>query len=33
MAGTVIALLPMLVVIVIFQRQLVRGLMTGAIKG
>jgi ABC-type glycerol-3-phosphate transport system permease component len=33
MAGTVIALLPMLIVIVIFQRQLVRGLMTGAIKG
>jgi ABC-type glycerol-3-phosphate transport system permease component len=33
MAGTVIALLPMLIAIVIFQRQLVRGLMTGAIKG
>jgi sn-glycerol 3-phosphate transport system permease protein len=33
MAGTVIALLPMLVVIVLFQRQLVRGLMQGALKG
>jgi len=33
MAGTVIALLPMLIMIVLFQRQLVRGLMSGAIKG
>ena len=33
MAGTVIALLPMLIVIVLFQRQLVRGLMQGALKG
>lgn len=33
MAGTIIALLPMLVVIVLFQRQLVRGLMQGALKG
>ncbi len=33
MAGTVIALLPMLILIVLFQRQLVRGLMSGALKG
>lgn len=33
MAGTIIALLPMLIVIVLFQRQLVRGLMQGALKG
>jgi ABC-type glycerol-3-phosphate transport system permease component len=33
MAGTVIALLPMLIIIVLFQRQLVRGLMSGALKG
>jgi ABC-type glycerol-3-phosphate transport system permease component len=33
MAGTIISLLPMLIVIVLFQRQLVRGLMQGALKG
>jgi sn-glycerol 3-phosphate transport system permease protein len=33
MAGTVIALLPMLIIIILFQRQLVRGLMSGALKG
>jgi ABC-type glycerol-3-phosphate transport system permease component len=33
MAGTIIALLPMLIIIVLFQRQLVRGLMQGALKG
>jgi sn-glycerol 3-phosphate transport system permease protein len=32
-AGTVIAALPILVVLVVFQRQLVRGLTAGAVKG
>ena len=33
MAGTVIAAIPIAVVLVIFQRQLVRGLTAGAVKG
>ncbi|MEP1122966.1 MAG: carbohydrate ABC transporter permease [Ilumatobacter sp.] len=33
MAGTVIAALPILVALVLFQRQLVRGLTAGAVKG
>ena len=33
MAGTVIAGLPILVLLVLFQRQLVRGLTSGAVKG
>jgi sn-glycerol 3-phosphate transport system permease protein len=33
MAGTVIAALPMLAMLIIFQRQLVRGLTAGALKG
>ncbi len=33
MAGTVIAALPIFVVLVIFQRQLIRGLTAGALKG
>jgi sn-glycerol 3-phosphate transport system permease protein len=32
-AGTVIAALPIFVVLVVFQRQLVRGLTAGAVKG
>lgn len=33
MAGTVIAALPIFVVLVVFQRQLIRGLTAGAVKG
>jgi sn-glycerol 3-phosphate transport system permease protein len=33
MAGTVIAALPMLAMLIVFQRQLVRGLTAGALKG
>lgn len=33
MAGTVIAALPMLILLILFQRQLVRGLTAGALKG
>jgi ABC-type glycerol-3-phosphate transport system permease component len=33
LAGTVIALLPMLVLVIVFQRFLVRGLTAGAVKG
>ena len=33
MAGTIIAAIPILVVLVVFQRQLVRGLTAGAVKG
>ena len=33
MAGTVIAAVPIFVVLLIFQRQLVRGLTAGAVKG
>jgi len=33
MAATVISALPMLIMLVLFQRQLVRGLTAGAIKG
>ncbi len=33
MAGTVIAAIPILVVLVVFQKQLVRGLTAGAVKG
>ncbi len=33
MAGTIIAAVPILVVLVVFQRQLVRGLTAGAVKG
>jgi sn-glycerol 3-phosphate transport system permease protein len=32
-AGTIIAALPIAIVLVIFQRQLVRGLTAGAVKG
>ncbi|MFV0307970.1 MAG: carbohydrate ABC transporter permease [Desertimonas sp.] len=33
MAGTVIAAIPIVVVLIVFQRQLVRGLTAGAVKG
>ena len=33
MAGTLIAAIPILVVLLVFQRQLVRGLTSGAVKG
>jgi sn-glycerol 3-phosphate transport system permease protein len=33
MAGTVIAAIPIFVVLVLFQRQLIRGLTAGAVKG
>ncbi|MEM1332371.1 MAG: carbohydrate ABC transporter permease [Actinomycetota bacterium] len=33
MAGTVIAAIPIMVVLIVFQRQLVRGLTAGAVKG
>lgn len=33
MAGTIIAAVPILVVLIVFQRQLVRGLTAGAVKG
>lgn len=33
MAGTVIAAVPMLILLILFQRQLVRGLTAGALKG
>ncbi|MFN3255900.1 MAG: carbohydrate ABC transporter permease [Ilumatobacter sp.] len=33
MAGTIIAAVPILIVLVVFQRQLVRGLTAGAVKG
>jgi sn-glycerol 3-phosphate transport system permease protein len=33
MAGTVIAAVPIFIVLLIFQRQLVRGLTAGAVKG
>jgi len=33
MAGTIIALLPTLILLLVFQRQLVRGLTAGAVKG
>ena len=33
MAGMVIAALPIVVVLLVFQRQLVRGLTAGAVKG
>jgi sn-glycerol 3-phosphate transport system permease protein len=33
MAGTVIAALPIVAVLLIFQRQLIRGLTAGAVKG
>jgi sn-glycerol 3-phosphate transport system permease protein len=33
MAGTVIAFVPILVILLIFQRQLIRGLTAGAVKG
>jgi sn-glycerol 3-phosphate transport system permease protein len=33
MAGTLIAALPIVLVLVLFERQLVRGLTAGAIKG
>lgn len=33
MAGTVVAALPIFVVLVVFQRQLIRGLTAGAVKG
>jgi sn-glycerol 3-phosphate transport system permease protein len=33
MAGTIIAAIPIAVVLLIFQRQLIRGLTAGAVKG
>jgi sn-glycerol 3-phosphate transport system permease protein len=33
MAGTVIAAVPIAIVLIVFQRQLVRGLTAGAVKG
>ena len=33
MAGTVIAAIPIAIVLLVFQRQLVRGLTAGAVKG
>jgi sn-glycerol 3-phosphate transport system permease protein len=33
MAGTVIAAIPVAIVLLVFQRQLVRGLTAGAVKG
>jgi sn-glycerol 3-phosphate transport system permease protein len=33
MAGTVIAAIPIFIVLVVFQRQLIRGLTAGALKG
>ena len=33
MAGTLIAAVPIVVVLLVFQRQLVRGLTAGAVKG
>jgi sn-glycerol 3-phosphate transport system permease protein len=33
MAGTVIAAIPIFIVLLVFQRQLVRGLTAGAVKG
>jgi sn-glycerol 3-phosphate transport system permease protein len=33
MAGTVIAFVPIVIVLIIFQRQLIRGLTAGAVKG
>jgi len=33
MAGTIIAAVPILIVLVVFQKQLVRGLTAGAVKG
>jgi sn-glycerol 3-phosphate transport system permease protein len=33
MAGTLIAAIPIFVVLLVFQRQLVRGLTAGAVKG
>jgi sn-glycerol 3-phosphate transport system permease protein len=32
-AGTVLAALPLLILLLIFQKQLVRGLTAGAVKG
>ena len=33
MAGTLIAAVPIVIVLLVFQRQLVRGLTAGAVKG
>ncbi len=33
MAGTVIAAIPVVIVLLVFQRQLIRGLTAGAVKG
>ena len=33
MAGVIIAFLPIVIVLLVFQRQLVRGLTAGAVKG
>ena len=33
MAGTIIAAIPIVVILLLFQRQLVRGLTAGAVKG
>ena len=33
MAGTVVAAVPVVIVLLLFQRQLVRGLTAGAVKG
>ena len=33
MAGTILAALPIIVIIIFFERQLIRGLTSGAVKG
>jgi sn-glycerol 3-phosphate transport system permease protein len=33
MAGTILAMMPILVLLVLFERQLIRGLTAGAVKG
>lgn len=33
MAGTLVAAIPVVIVLLVFQRQLVRGLTAGAVKG
>jgi ABC-type glycerol-3-phosphate transport system permease component len=33
LAGTILAALPLVVLLIVFQKQLIRGLTTGAVKG